>query len=103
MNQFADSAFVTPRGPPCRLSPAVRLKWNMTSHSPATLWYMFIGPDAGCQDVPDPIAPMGITLCALEPTRTPIPSSDITISGPMFIDPEPDMSTPLAPGVASRS
>ena len=37
MNQFADSAFVTPRRPPCRLSPAVRLKWNMTSHSPAIL------------------------------------------------------------------
>src|SRR5215218_1160342 len=80
MNQFCDSAFHTPRGPPCRLSPAVRLKWNMTSHSPATLWYMLIGPDAGCHDVPDPIAPIDITLCALEPTRTPMPSSDITIS-----------------------
>src|SRR3712207_6407585 len=38
------------------------------------------GPAAGCHEVPDPIAPIDIRLCALEPTRMLMPSSDITIS-----------------------
>src|ERR1044072_3825291 len=41
---------------------------------------MLEGPDAGCQEVPDPIAPIGMRFCLLEPTRMLMPSSDITIS-----------------------
>src|SRR5215207_10264575 len=41
---------------------------------------MFDGPAAGCHEVPEPIAPIDIRLCALEPTRMLMPSSDITIS-----------------------
>src|SRR5215207_9644855 len=66
----------------------------MTSHSPATLWYMLDGPDEGCHEVPDPIAPIDIRLCALEPTRMLMPSPDITISPP----PSADFDS-AAPGV----
>lgn len=44
---------------------------------------MYIGPDDGCHDVPDPIAPIEITLVSLEPTRIPKSSPLITINGPM--------------------
>src|SRR5205085_11625757 len=64
---------------------------------------MCIGPEAGCHDVPDPIAPIGIRLCSLDPTRMLMSFADITISGPMFIEPVPDdMSMPLMPCALSR-
>src|SRR6266542_4003043 len=50
---------------------------------------MCIGPDDGCHEVPDPIAPIEMMFVSLEPTRTPISFAIITISGPMFIDPIP--------------
>ena len=50
---------------------------------------MYIGADDGCQEVPEPIAPIDITLWSLEPTRMPMSSFFITTSGPMFIDPMP--------------
>src|SRR6266550_462763 len=46
---------------------------------------MCIGPDDGCQEVPDPMAPIDMTLVSLEPTRIPISLFIITISGPMFM------------------
>ena len=46
---------------------------------------MCIGADEGCQDVPDPIAPMDTKLVSLEPTRMLISLPDITSNGPMFI------------------
>ena len=52
---------------------------------------MYIGVEVGIHDVPEPIWPMDIMFVSLEPTRTPMLSSDITISGPMFIDPLPGM------------
>src|ERR1051325_986873 len=48
---------------------------------------MFIGPEAGCQLVPEPIAPIDIRFVLLEPTRIPMSLPDITINGPMFIGP----------------
>ncbi len=66
---------------------------------------MCIGPDDGCHEVPDPIAPIDITFVSLEPTRMPISFAVITISGPMFIF-IPPMSIPgicligLAEGLA---
>ena len=62
---------------------------------------MCIGPDEGCHDVPDPIAPIDMMLLSLEPTRMPMSLPDITMSGPMFIEPVPDMSMPLMPCVSS--
>ena len=46
---------------------------------------MCIGADAGCQEVPDAIAPIDMKLVALEPTRIPISLPDITMSEPIFI------------------
>lgn len=48
---------------------------------------MCIGPDEGCHEVPDPIAPIDITFFSLEPTRMPISFPIITINGPVFIEP----------------
>ena len=62
---------------------------------------MCIGPDEGCHEVPDPIAPIDEMLFSLEPTRTPMSFADMTISGPMFIEPVPDISMPLMPCVLS--
>src|SRR6266404_5677862 len=59
---------------------------------------MCIGPDDGCQVVPEPIAPIHIMLVPLEPTRMPMSLPDITINGPMFIEPMPDV--PSMPGIA---
>src|SRR5437016_4182351 len=64
---------------------------------------MCIGADEGCQDVPDPIAPMDIELVSLEPTRMLISLPDITNNGPMFIGPIPCLFSmpgifPIAPG-----
>src|SRR6266436_3859740 len=46
---------------------------------------MYIGVDPGCNDVPDPIAPIDIRLLSLDPTLIPMSSQFITISGPIFI------------------
>ena len=46
---------------------------------------MCIGAEDGCQDVPDPIAPIDIKFVSLEPTLIFISLFDITSSGPMFI------------------
>src|SRR5690349_5643292 len=46
---------------------------------------MYIGADEGCHEVPEPIAPIDIMLCSLEPTRIPISSSLMTSNGPMSI------------------
>src|SRR5262245_2401794 len=43
---------------------------------------MCIGPDDGCHDVPDPIAPIAMRFVSLEPTRMPISSPSITKSDP---------------------
>src|ERR1051325_471115 len=59
----------------------------MNSQSPDCLWVMFIGPEAGCQLVPEPIAPIDIRFVLLEPTRMPMSLPDITINGRMFIGP----------------
>src|SRR5512138_1651524 len=48
---------------------------------------MCIGPDDGCHDVPDPIAPVEIRFVSLEPTRIPMSSPSITTSGPISIEP----------------
>ena len=50
---------------------------------------MCIGVDAGSQEVPEPICPIDITFVSLDPTRIPISSPDITINGPIFIEPIP--------------
>jgi hypothetical protein len=66
---------------------------------------MCMGPDDGCQDVPEPIAPIDMTLVSLEPTRMPMSLPFITSSGPMFMF-IPPMSVPgirpigLADGLA---
>ena len=66
---------------------------------------MCIGPDDGCQVVPDPIAPMDIVLVSLDPTRMAISFPFITINGPIFMF-IPPMSMPgiwpmgLADGLA---
>src|SRR5512138_2779666 len=65
---------------------------------------MCIGPEEGCHEVPETIAAIDVTLVSLDPTRTPMSSPVITISGPMFI--LPFMSMPgisrigLAEGLA---
>src|SRR5437588_811148 len=64
---------------------------------------MCIGPEDGCQDVPDPIAPIDMMLVALDPTRMPISFPDMTISGPIFIELIPGIPSmlfipPIAPG-----
>src|SRR5258706_448512 len=46
---------------------------------------MCIGPDDGCHEVPDPIAPMDMRLVSLDPTRMPMSFPFITINGPIFI------------------
>jgi hypothetical protein len=48
---------------------------------------MYIGDDAGKEDVPEPIAFMETMFALLAPTRMPISSPFITASGPRFIDP----------------
>ena len=66
---------------------------------------MCIGPDDGCQAVPDPIAPIDIRFVSLDPTRMLMSFSVVTINGPMFIV-MPPMSIPgicdigLADGLA---
>src|SRR5438445_405962 len=50
---------------------------------------MCIGPDDGCHDVPDPIAPIDMRFLSLDPTRIAMSLSLITINGPIFIDPMP--------------
>src|SRR5438128_2156651 len=52
---------------------------------------MCIGPDDGCQVVPEPIAPIDTTFVSLEPTRISMSLAFIIISGPMFMDPIPCM------------
>src|SRR5207247_4282420 len=64
---------------------------------------MCIGPDDGCQEVPDPIAPIEMMFESLDPTRMPMSLSDITSSAPMLVDPIPDVPSmpfisPIAPG-----
>jgi len=46
---------------------------------------MRIGPDEGCHEVPDPIAPIDMMFVSLEPTRIPISFPLTTNSGPMFV------------------
>jgi hypothetical protein len=48
---------------------------------------MCIGPDEGCHAVPDPIAPIDIVFVSLEPTRIPMSSPFMTISGPISMAP----------------
>ena len=61
---------------------------------------MCIGPEAGCQLVPDPIAPIDMTLVSLDPTRMPMSLFIITISGPMFIEAIPGaLSMPFIPPI----
>jgi hypothetical protein len=55
---------------------------------------MYIGADEGCQDVPEPIAPIDVTLVPLEPTRIAMSLPDITSRGPISIAPPFDMSMP---------
>ena len=58
---------------------------------------MCIGPDDGCQDVPDPIAPIDMMFVSLDPTRMPMSLSIMTIKGPIFIEP---ISIPGMPSIA---
>ena len=44
-----------------------------------------MGPDDGCHEVPDPIAPIDMMLESLDPTRMPMSFPLITTNGPMFI------------------
>ena len=60
---------------------------------------MCIGPDEGCHEVPDPIAPMDMILVSLDPTRMPMSLPFITINGPMFMF-IPPMSMPGIIGLA---
>ena len=48
---------------------------------------MCIAADAGCHEVPDPIAPIDIKFLSLAPTRIDMSLSVITINGPMLIAP----------------
>jgi hypothetical protein len=64
---------------------------------------MCIGADEGCHEVPDPIAPIDMMFVSLAPTRMPMSLPDITNSGPIFIEPIPDVPSmpfisPIAPG-----
>jgi len=59
-----------------------------------------MAPDEGCHDVPDPIAPIGITFLSLDPMRTPMSFPFMTISGPIFIEPIPGIpSVPFIPPI----
>src|SRR6185295_3140954 len=62
---------------------------------------MYMGADDGCQEVPEPIAPIDVTFFSLAPTRMPMSVPDITISGPMFIELPPDISIPFMSLVAA--
>jgi hypothetical protein len=78
----------------------------MTSQSPACLCTIYIGVEAGAQEVPDAIWPIEITFVSLEPTRILMFWPDITSSGPISIEPVPGMpATPFtfsdAPGFIS--
>src|SRR6185312_17111939 len=57
----------------------------MSSQSPDCLCIMWVGPDDGCHDVPEPIADMGIALVLFEPTR-------IAMSSPLITSNEPECS-----------
>src|ERR1041384_5088745 len=58
----------------------------MNNQLPEILSIMYIGDESGCQEVPDPICPRFMMLPDSNgPIRTPIPASDITSSGPMFM------------------
>jgi hypothetical protein len=46
---------------------------------------MYIGLEAGCHDVPEPIAPIEIMFVSLEPMPIPMSSPRIISSGPMSI------------------
>src|SRR5215211_7744780 len=73
----------------------------MNSQSPFVQWCICIGPDDGCQAVPEPIAPIDMTFVSLEPTRIPISSPFMMTSGPMSIAPvsAPDIPVcPMEPG-----
>src|SRR5207247_1253792 len=64
---------------------------------------MCIGPDDGCQEVPDPICPIDMMFVSLDPTRMPMPFPFITINGPIFIESIPAMFPvpfipPICPG-----
>ena len=62
---------------------------------------MCIGPDDGCQVVPDPIAPRDMMLVSLDPTRMPMSFPIMTISGPIFVEPIPGMfSMPFIPPIS---
>jgi len=62
---------------------------------------MRMGPDDGCHDVPDPIAPIDMIFVSLEPTRIPMSLPLITISGPMLMGPiRPMSSIPFIPLIA---
>jgi hypothetical protein len=50
---------------------------------------MCIGPDDGCHEVPDPIAPMDMMLVSRDPTRMPMSFSFMTINGPILMAPLP--------------
>src|SRR5215469_11073399 len=56
MNQFKDSALVTPLGSPWWFIPATRLPWNMNIQLPLIRCHMYPGEDAGNKLVPDPMA-----------------------------------------------
>jgi len=64
---------------------------------------MYIGPDDGCQAVPDAIAPIDIVFFSLEPTRMPMSLPFITTSGPMFTSPMfmPDIWSGVGDAVAA--
>jgi hypothetical protein len=55
---------------------------------------MYIGADDGCQEVPEPIAPIDVTLVPLEPTRIAMSLPDITSNGPISIAPPFDVCMP---------
>src|SRR6266850_4438585 len=64
---------------------------------------MCIGPDDGCQVVPDPIAPIDMMFVSLDPTRMPISLPFMTINGPISIERVPGMFPmpfipPISPG-----
>ncbi len=80
MTQFCDSNFVTPRGPPCALTPIFNSPWTKRSHVSVTLLHMYMGVVSGCQDVPEPIWPIAMVLFFLRPTRMSIIPSAMTIN-----------------------
>jgi len=48
---------------------------------------MYIGDEAGSNEVPEPIAFIDVMFVSLAPTRTPISLPFITSNGPIFIAP----------------